>query len=482
VSESSGEPRTSREPVAESTGGPGAPGGAASDVNTPPARRKPLYHHLYFWVLLAIVAGAAIGVIAPDFAIGLKPLADGFVKLIRMLIAPIIFTTVVVGVASLGNLTKAGRLGIKALGYFITMTLIALAIGLVVVNVIGPGKGLNVTPDPADAKETLGSLTETPSGVVPFLLHIIPTTFVGAFADGEIIQVLFIALLSAIALSMLGEAGRGIVAGIDAVGKMIFRIVHIVLYAAPIGALGGMAYTVGKFDIGVLKNLAILMLAFYATCLLFILVVLGGVAAAFGFNILKFIRLIKDELLIVLGTSSSESVLPRIMAKLQNAGADKSVVSLTIPTGYSFNLDGTCIYLTMGAIFIAEATNAKMSIGQQIGLLLLLLLVSKGAAGVTGAGLVTLAAGLQAFGHVPAVGIALIVGIDRFMSEARALTNLIGNAVATMVIAKWEGARDDERFREVLNNPSLIEDVDVPEDYETSREYAQSHRAPVITH
>jgi len=469
--------------VSESSAGPGPPGEPVSQAATERVvKRKRIYHHLYFWVLLAIVAGAVVGMVAPSFAVELKPLADAFVKLIRMLIAPIIFTTVVVGVASLGNLTQAGRLGIKALGYFITMTLIALVIGLVVVNVIGPGEGLNVTPDPADAEATLGSLEETPSGVVPFLLHIIPDTFVGAFADGEIIQVLFIALLSAIALTAIGEQGRGIVAGIDAIGKMIFRIVHIVLYAAPIGAFGGMAYTVGRFDVGVLGNLATLMVAFYATCLFFILVVLGGVAAAFGFNILKFIRLIKDELLIVLGTSSSESVLPRIMAKLENAGADKSVVGLTIPTGYSFNLDGTCIYLTMGAIFIAQATNTEMSIGAQIGLMLLLLVVSKGAAGVTGAGLVTLAAGLQAFGDIPAVGIALIVGIDRFMSEARAITNLIGNAVATMVIAKWEGARDDERFREVLDDPSLIEDIDVPEDYETPEEYAESHRAPALTH
>jgi aerobic C4-dicarboxylate transport protein len=474
--------------MSDSSGGPGGSGEPASRVASesgtePGLKRKPLYRHLYFWVLLAIVAGAVVGVVAPSFAVALKPLADGFVKLIRMLIAPIIFTTVVVGIASLGNLSQAGRLGVKALAYFITMTLIALAIGLVVVNLIHPGTGLNVTPDPADAKETLGSLQETPSGVVPFLLHIIPDTFVGAFAEGEIIQVLFIAILSGIALTSIGDAGRGIVAGIDSIGKMIFRIVHIVLYAAPIGAFGGMAYTVGRFDIGVLRNLATLMVAFYLTCLLFILVILGGVAAIFGrFNILKFIRLIKDELLIVLGTSSSESVLPRIMAKLQNAGAAKSVVGLTIPTGYSFNLDGTCIYLTMGAIFIAQATNTPMSIGQQIGLLLLLLLVSKGAAGVTGAGLVTLAAGLQAFGHVPAVGIALIVGIDRFMSEARALTNLIGNAVATMVIAKWEGARDDERFREVLDDPSMIEDIDVPEDYETPQEYAQSHRPAALTH
>jgi aerobic C4-dicarboxylate transport protein len=470
--------------MADSSGGSTTSGARAPrDAGDPDVKRKRLYQHLYFWVLLAIVAGAVVGVVAPGIAVALKPLADGFVKLIRMLIAPVIFTTVVVGIASLGNLTQAGRLGLKALAYFITMTLIALAIGLVVINLINPGAGLNVTPDPADAKETLGSLQEAPSGVVAFLLHIIPDTFVGAFTEGEIIQVLFIAILSGIALTALGDLGTGIVAGIDAIGKMIFRIVHLVLYAAPIGAFGGMAYTVGRFDIGVLGNLASLMVAFYATCLLFILVVLGGVAWALGgFNILKFIRLIKDELLIVLGTSSSESVLPRIMAKLENAGADRSVVGLAIPTGYSFNLDGTCIYLTMGAIFIAEATNTPMSIGQQIGLLLLLLVVSKGAAGVTGAGLVTLAAGLQAFGHVPAVGIALIVGIDRFMSEARALTNLIGNAVATMVIARWEGDRDDERFREVLDDPSLIEDIDVPEEYETPEEYERSHRPAALTH
>ena len=343
MAESSGDSTTSGAPVPRAAGEPGV-------------KRKPLYHHLYFWVLLAIVAGAVVGVVAPDFAVALKPLADGFVKLIRMLIAPIIFTTVVVGIASLGNLAEAGRLGLKALAYFITMTLIALAIGLVVINVVKPGVGLNVTPDPADAKETLGSLQETPSGVAAFLLHIIPDTFVGAFAEGEIIQVLFLAILSGIALTSIGEYGAGIVAGIDSIGKMIFRIVHIVLYAAPIGAFGGMAYTVGRFDLGVLGNLATLMAAFYLTCLLFILVVLGGVAAVLGrFNILKFIRLIKDELLIVLGTSSSESVLPRIMAKLENAGAARSVVGLTIPTGYSFNLDGTCIYLTMGAIFIAQA-------------------------------------------------------------------------------------------------------------------------------
>lgn len=441
----------------DATGGPlGTTGGRA---------RKPVYSHLYFWVLVAIVLGVVVGVVAPEFAVTLRPLADGFVKLIRMLIAPIIFTTIIVGVASLGNLTKAGKVGVKALGYFISMTLLALAIGMIVINLFGPGESLDVTPDPADAASTLGQVQET-DGVVDFLLHVIPDTFVGAFTEGEIIQVLFVALLTAVAISMMGEAGRPIVRALDAISKVVFKIVHIVLYAAPIGAFGGMAYTVGRFDIGVLANLATLMLAFYATCLFFIFVILGGVAAASGFNIFKFIRLIKDELLIVLGTSSSESVLPRIMAKLEASGADKSVVGLVVPTGYSFNLDGTCIYLTMGALFIAQATNTNLSIGSQIGLLLLLLLVSKGAAGVTGAGLVTLAAGLQAFGDIPAVGIALIVGIDRFMSEARALTNLIGNGVGTMVIAKWEGERDDARFQQVLENPTLVEDVEVPDTFE----------------
>ena len=463
--------------MAESSGDSTTSGAPAPPAASQPGvKRKPLYHHLYFWVLLAIVAGAVVGVVAPSFAVELKPLADGFVKLIRMLIAPIIFTTVVVGIASLGNLAEAGRLGLKALGYFIVMTLIALAIGLVVINLVEPGVGLNITPDPADAQETLGSLEETPSGIVPFLLHIIPDTFVGAFAEGEIIQVLFLAILSGIALTAIGEHGAGIVAGIDSIGKMIFRIVHIAvrrpdrrlrrhgLHRGPVRPRG--TRQPGHPHGGLLSDLP---------------GVHRGRAqrGRRGVGEVQHLQVHpahQGRVLIVLGTSSSESVLPRIMAKLENAGAARSVVGLTIPTGYSFNLDGTCIYLTMGAIFIAQATNTQMSISQQIGLLLLLLLVSKGAAGVTGAGLVTLAAGLQAFGTIPAVGIALIVGIDRFMSEARAITNLIGNAVA-----RWSspGGAWRPRRRTVPRGPRrpvadrghrCARGVRDPE------EYAESHR------
>ncbi|MGZ4582459.1 MAG: C4-dicarboxylate transporter DctA [Nocardioidaceae bacterium] len=420
--------------------------------------RRPIYRHLYFWVLVGIGAGIVLGIVAPDVAVKMKPLADGFVKLIKMVVAPIIFCTVVVGIASLGNLSKAGRVGLKALGYFLAATLAALVIGLVVVNIVTPGAGLDITPDKALAKETLGEAAKT-SGAVDFLLNIIPESFVGAFANGEVIQVLLLAILTAVAITFMSERGRSVLNGIDAVGKVVFGIIRIVMYAAPIGAFGGMAFTVGKFGPETLKNLGLLMACFYATCLIFIFGVLGLVARLHGFSVFKFVRLIKDELLIVLGTSSSESVLPRMLAKMELAGASKPVVGLTIPTGYSFNLDGTCIYLTMGALFFAQATGQHLSIGQQVALLLFMLLTSKGAAGVTGAGLVTLAASLSAFGTIDPVGIALIVGIDRFMSEARALTNLIGNGVATMVVAKWEDERDDARFREVLDHPELVEDA-----------------------
>jgi aerobic C4-dicarboxylate transport protein len=293
--------------------------------------RKPIYRHLYFWVLVGIVAGIILGIVAPDTAEKMKPLADGFVKLIKMVVAPVIFCTVVVGIASLGNLGKAGRVGLKALGYFLGLTLVALVIGLVVVNVVKPGAGLNITPDKALAKDTLGAADEI-SGPVDFLLHIIPDSFVGAFADGEVIQVLFLAILTAVAITFMGARGAGVVRAIDSMGKVIFGIIRIVMYAAPIGAFGGMAFTVGAFGAGTLKNLGLLMMSFYATCLLFIFVVLGIIARLHGFSIFKFVRLIKDELLIVLGTSSSETVLPRMLAKMEAAGASKPVVGLTIPT------------------------------------------------------------------------------------------------------------------------------------------------------
>ncbi|GIG61944.1 C4-dicarboxylate transport protein [Longispora fulva] len=436
--------------------------------------RRPFYRHLYFWVLVSIVAGIAVGVAFPHQAAELKWLADVFIALVKMVIAPTIFCTVVVGIAGLGNLARAGRLALVTIGYFTALTVVALAIGMVVISVVRPGAGLGIKPDPKLAKATLDTAsTADKDGLVGFVQGMVPKSLLGAFTDGQIIQVLVVAILVAIALSFMGARGASAVRGIETVGKIMFGVIRAIMYAAPVGAFGGMAFTVGKYGDKVLGSLAALMGTFYLTCVLFVLAVLGPIAWLSGFNILKFLRLIKDELLIVLGTSSSETVLPRMMAKLEAAGAGRSVVGLTIPTGYSFNLDGTCIYLTMGALFIAQATGAHLSLGTQLGLLAFMLISSKGAAGVTGAGLVTLAASLSAFGDsaLPAVGIALLVGIDRFMSEARALTNLVGNGVATMVIARWQGELDTVRFRQVLDRPDLIDgDTLLAEEPEEERE------------
>ncbi len=434
----------------------------ASGPDQAPAapRKKRLYQHLYFWVLVAISLGIAVGLLFPKQGAELKWLADLFVALVKMVIAPTIFCTVVVGIASLGSLAKAGKLALRTIGYFTVLTIVALIIGMVAINVFKPGEGLNIAIDEDVAAKTIAAANaaEGEGGITGFILGLVPTSVVSAFTDGQLIQVLVVAILVAVAISFMGERGKPVIRAIDSIGKVMFGIIKVIMYAAPIGAFGGMAFTVGKYGEEVLSSLAFLMGTFYLTCILFIVVVLGTIARVAGFNIFKFIRFIKDELFIVLGTSSSETVLPRLLVKLESAGAEKSVVGLTIPTGYSFNLDGTCIYLTMGAIFIAQATGANLSIATQIGLLLFMLISSKGAAGVTGAGLVTLAASLAAFGDtIPVVGIALIVGIDRFMSEARALTNLIGNGVATMVIAKWQGDLDTERFQAVLNDPDLVD-------------------------
>lgn len=425
--------------------------------------RKPIYKHLYFWVLVSIVLGAAVGFLFPKQASEMKWLADLFVNLVKVVIAPTIFATIIVGIAGLGNLAKAGGLALRTILYFTAMTTVALAIGLIVVNLVQPGhQGGAIALNASAADATLKSASSAETGVTGFILSLVPKSFVSAFTDGQLIQVLVIAILVAVAVAGMGERGAKVVSAMETLSKVMFGIIKIVMYAAPIGAFGGIAYTVGKFGGGILGKLLWLMGSFYATCLLFIVVVLGIVARIAGFSLLKFLRYIKDEILIVLGTSSSESVLPRMMVKLEAAGAQKSVVGLTIPTGYSFNLDGTCIYLTMGAIFIAQATGHDVSLGVQIGLLLFMLIASKGAAGVTGAGLVTLAASLQAFeahSAIPAVGIALIVGIDRFMSEARAITNVIGNGVGSLVVAAWQKGLDKERLNEVLNNPDLV-DVD----------------------
>lgn len=418
----------------------------------PSAKRKGgLFSHLYVQVLIAIAIGVLLGHFYPSLGESMKPLGDAFIKAIKMLIAPIIFFTVVHGIASMGDMRKVGRVGVKALIYFEILTTVALALGLIVVNLWQPGSGMNVDVAHLDTKsiETYVSKAGEQS-TLDFLLHIIPSTVVGAFAEGEILQVLFISILFAFGLHALGERGKPVLNLIEQTSQVFFGIVGIVMKAAPIGAFGAMAFTIGKYGVGTLVSLGELMACFYVTCLLFIFGVLGAVARATGFSIVSFIRYIKEELLIVLGTSSSESVLPRMIRKMEKLGCEESVVGLVIPTGYSFNLDGTCIYLTMAAVFLAQATNTDLTLAQELGLLAVLLLTSKGAAGVTGSGFIVLAATLASVGSIPVASIALILGVDRFMSEARALTNLIGNGVATIVVAKWEGALDTRQMQAAL--------------------------------
>jgi aerobic C4-dicarboxylate transport protein len=393
----------------------------------------------------------------------MKPLGDGFIKLIKMIIAPIIFCTVVTGIAGMEDMKKVGRVGVKALLYFEIVSTLALAIGLLVVSVIQPGAGMNADVSKLDTRalETFTAKAQS-HGTVDFLINIIPNTVVEAFAKGDILQVLFFSILFGFALSMLGPRGKVVFNLIDEVAHVLFGVVGIIMKAAPIGAFGAMAFTIGKFGLGSLSKLGMLMGSFYLTCLLFIFIVLGAIAKLCGFSIFKFIKYIKEELLIVLGTSSSESVLPRMMAKLENLGCSKSVVGLVIPTGYSFNLDGTSIYLTMAAVFVAQATNTRLTLVQTLTILGVLLLSSKGAAGVTGSGFITLAATFAAVPTIPVAGLALILGVDRFMSEARALTNLIGNGVATMVVSRWERELDKNRMSRVLNKESAAE-ADEPE-------------------
>jgi aerobic C4-dicarboxylate transport protein len=413
------------------------------------------YQHLYVQVLAAIVLGVLLGHFYPSLGESMKPLGDAFIKMIKMVIAPIIFFTVVHGIASMKDMGKVGRVGLKALIYFEVVTSLALIIGLIVVNVWQPGAGMNVDLSTVDTKSIATFTAKAKDqSTLQFLMDVIPSTVVGAFATGEILQVLFFAILFAFGLQMLGERGEPVLRLIDLTSHVFFKIVGFIMKVAPIGAFGAMAFTIGKYGVSTLLSLGNFMLSFYTTCLLFIFLVLGSIAALCGISILKFIRYIKEELLIVLGTSSSESVLPRMIAKMENLGCEESVVGLVIPTGYSFNLDGTCIYLTMAAIFLAQATNTELSLWQQLGIIGILLLTSKGAAGVTGSGFIVLAATLASVGTIPVASIALILGIDRFMSEARALTNLIGNGLATVVVAKWEGALDEARMHRHLNQES----------------------------
>src|SRR3954453_6103989 len=418
----------------------------------PTPHKKPIYRSLYVQVLVAVAIGILLGYFRPEFAAEMKPLGDGFIKLIKMMIAPIIFCTVVTGIAGMEDMKKVGKTGGLALLYFEVVSSVALVIGLVLVNVIGPGRGMNVDPASLDTK---GIATYTAPGklgtTTDFLLNIIPNTLIDAFAKGEILQVLLIAVLFGFALHRFGGRGSLVFDWIEKSSHVLFSIVGIIMKVAPIGAFGAMAFTIGKYGVGSLLSLGKLMGTFYATCLFFVFVVLGLIARFNGFSIWKFIKYIKEELLIVLGTSSSESVLPRMMAKMENLGAKKSVVGLVIPTGYSFNLDGTSIYLTMAAVFIAQATNTPMTFGQELTLLAVLLLTSKGAAGVTGSGFVVLAATLSAVGHIPVGALALILGVDRFMSEARALTNVIGNGVAAVVVGKGGHPLDGEGGHGHLN-------------------------------
>jgi aerobic C4-dicarboxylate transport protein len=418
--------------------------------------RKKIHHHLYVQVLIAISIGIVLGHFYPDTAVSMKPLGDGFIKLIKMLIAPIIFCTVVTGIAGMQDIEKVGRVGVKALLYFEVVSTLALIIGLFVVHIIQPGVGMNVDASTLDIKG-LSTYTDAAKthNTVDFLLNIIPTSVVDAFAKGEMLQVLLFSLLFGCSLAAMKDTGAQVLNFIHKISQVLFGIVETIMKLAPVGAFGAMAFTIGKYGVGSLLPLAKLMGSFYLTCLLFIFIVLGLIARFTGFSILKFIVYIREELLIVLGTSSSESVLPRIMVKLENMGCSKSVVSLVIPTGYSFNLDGTSIYLAMAAIFVAQATNTPLTWTQELTLLGVLLITSKGAAGVTGSGFITLAATLSVMPTIPVAGLALILGIDRFMSEARALTNLIGNGVATVVAAKWENELDMQRLYETISTKKI---------------------------
>jgi len=418
---------------------------------------RPWYSVLYIQVLIAIAVGIFIGHFWPDLGKALKPLGDGFIALIKMMIGPVIFCTVVHGIGSMRDLKKVGRVGVKTLFYFEAVSTLALIIGLIVGEVLQPGKGFNIDVASLDPKAVAGYVTKAKEeGIVAHLLAIIPDTFMSAFAKGDLLQVLLIAILSGFAISRLGDLGEKINNVIDAMAQIFFGIIRIIVRAAPIGALGAMAFTVGAYGVASLVNLLQLIATFYLTSLLFVLVVLGTIARFAGFSILRFLGYIKDELLIVLGTSSSETVLPHMIQKMEHLGASKSVVGLVIPTGYSFNLDGTNIYMTLATLFLAQATNTHLTLGHLLGILVIAMVTSKGASGVTGAGFVTLAATLAIVPDVPIESLAILVGIDKFMSECRALTNLVGNGVATIVISRWEGELDVDKLHETMAHPITV--------------------------
>ncbi|WDI92989.1 dicarboxylate/amino acid:cation symporter [Xanthomonas campestris] len=415
----------------------------------------PFYRQLYFQVVVAIVLGALLGHFEPAFAESLKPLGDAFIKLVKMIIAPVIFLTIVTGIAGMTHLKTVGRVFAKSMTYFLFFSTLALIVGMVVAHVVQPGAGMNINPAELDQSAVNTYVQKSHElSLVGFLMDIIPATLISAFVDGNILQVLFVAVLFGIALALVGERGRPVLSFLEALTAPVFRLVHMLMKAAPIGAFGAIAFTIGKYGVESLVNLAWLVGSFYLTSLFFVLVILGIVCRLCGFSVLKLIRYLKAELLLVLGTSSSESALPSLMEKMEKAGCEKSVVGLVVPTGYSFNLDGTNIYMTLAALFIAQATNVDLTLGQQITLLAVAMLSSKGAAGVTGAGFITLAATLSVVPDVPVAGMALILGVDRFMSECRSLTNFIGNAVATVVVSRWENALDRDQLKLVLDGGS----------------------------
>lgn len=432
---------------------------------TPTPPKHSFFRSLYFQVLVGIVIGVALGALYPSiddkhpgFAEQMRPLGDAFVKLIKMLIAPIIFLTVVTGIAGIGDMKKLGRVGLKALLYFEVVTTLALVIGLLVVRFFQPGAGFNASPESLNNGQVDQYIKQGQElSVVDHLMKIIPDSIIGAFANGEILQVLFIAILFGVALVAFGEKGKPLIRVFDSLSHVFFGIISIIMRFAPIGAFGAMAFTIGKYGVKTLVPLGKLMLCVYLTAAFFVFVVLGLIAYFHNFSIFKFLRYIKEEIFIVLGTSSSESALPRMMVKLEELGCSKPVVGLVIPSGYSFNLDGTAIYLTIAAIFIAQATNTNLTLWDELKILLILMLTSKGAAGVTGSGFITLAATLSSVGTIPAAGIALIIGVDRFMSEMRSITNLIGNGVATVVVSKWEGEFDASHAEKVLNREIDVE-------------------------
>jgi aerobic C4-dicarboxylate transport protein len=430
----------------------------ANRIEAPMAKaRRPWYTILYIQVLIAIAVGILLGYFFPKTGTAMKPLGDGFIALIKMMIAPVIFCTVVHGIASMSDLTKVGRVGIKALLYFEAVSTLALGIGLIVGEIARPGAGFNIDPATLDPKAVASYVTRAKEeGIIAHLMAIIPKTFFDALAGGDLLQVLLISILTGFAVSRLGALGERIAAVIDAAAKVFFRIIYIIVRAAPIGAFGAMAFTIGAYGVGALWNLAQLIITFYVTAILFVLIVLGTIARMNGFSILRFVAYIKDELLIVLGTSSSETVLPHMLQKMERLGASRSVVGLVIPTGYSFNLDGTNIYMTLATLFLAQATNTPLTITQELTILAIAMLTSKGASGVTGAGFVTLAATLSIIPDIPIQSLAILLGIDKFMSECRALTNLVGNGVATIVVSRWEGELDRTRLHDAMAHPVAL--------------------------